>query len=65
MMLTNYPFDSALVAERQRERLDHIERMPRPRRSRGPRHSRRSMSRWSFAGWLFGPSRQGGGAAAT
>jgi hypothetical protein len=40
MMLTNYPFDRALVAERQRELRDHPERARRARHRRPPKPSR-------------------------
>jgi hypothetical protein len=65
MRLTNYPFDRALVAERQRDRLDHAERMRRTRRRRGPRETRRSTARSRFTSWLLGPSTQRRRAAAT
>jgi hypothetical protein len=65
MMLTNYPFNRALVAERQRDRLNHAERMQQTRRNRRPRQTRRSTTRWSLASWLLGPSTQSRGAAGT
>ena len=65
MILTNYPFDRELVAERQRDRLDNAERMRRTRRSREPRQIRRSTTRSRFTSWLLGPSTQRRGAAAT
>jgi hypothetical protein len=54
MILTNYPFDRALVAERQRDQLDHPERMRRTRRARGTRQTRPSTARSRFASWLLG-----------
>jgi hypothetical protein len=56
VILTNYPFDRALVAERQRNRLAHSERMRRAERSREPRPTRRLTARWSFTSWLRGAS---------
>jgi hypothetical protein len=57
-MLTNYPIDRALVAERQRGRLAQAERVRRTRLSRGPRHTRRSTTWRRFAAWLLGASTQ-------
>jgi hypothetical protein len=65
MILTNYPFDRALVAERQRDLLDHAGRMRRTRRGRGPRQTRPSTTRSKFASWLLGHSAQHRGAAGT
>jgi hypothetical protein len=65
MRLTNYPFDRALVAECQRDRLDHVERMRGTRRRRGPRETRRSTTRSRFTSWLLGLSTLRRRAAAT
>jgi hypothetical protein len=63
VILTNYPFDRELVAERQRDRLAHSERMRRTEWSRGPRPTRRP--RWSFTSRLRGVATQSRGAATT
>ena len=65
MILTNYPFDRALVAERQRDQLDHAERMRRTGRSRGSKPTRRSTTRWRFTGWPRGPAAESRRAVAT
>jgi hypothetical protein len=52
MILTNYPFDRALVAERRRDPLDHAEPMRRTSRERWPTQTRLSTTRSSFASWL-------------
>ena len=65
MILTNYPFNRALVAERQRDPLEHAERIRRTRRGRGPRQTRQSTTRSRFASWLRGHSAQHRGAAGT
>ena len=53
MMLTNYPIDHALVAERQRDTLDHAERRRRSRGSRR-RQSRLSKTPVALRSWLIG-----------
>jgi hypothetical protein len=63
MILTNYPFDRALVAERRRDPLDHAE--PMRRTSRGPRPIRLFMTRSRFASWLRARSARHRGAAGT
>jgi hypothetical protein len=56
MRLTNYPFDRALVAERQRDRPAHSEQMRRTGRHRGPGQKRHPTTRSRFASWLRGPA---------
>jgi hypothetical protein len=56
MMLTNYPFNRELVAERQRNRLEHPERVPRGRLGRPPRAARFSTADRTWVSWLLRPS---------
>ncbi len=63
MILTNYPFDRALVAERRRYPLDHAEPMRRTSRGRGPTQPRLSTTRLRFGSWLRGRSAQHRGTA--
>ena len=63
MILTNYPFDRALVAKRHRDQLDQGERMRRTRRSRGLAPTRRPSTWTRFANWLVGPAVLSRGAA--
>jgi hypothetical protein len=65
MILTNYPFDRALVAERRRDPLGHPELIRRTRRGRGPRQTRPSRAKSRFASWLLGHAAQNRGAAGT
>ena len=58
MMLTNYPIDRALVAERQRERLGYADRTRRTRGTRGGNPTLPSTTRWRFTSWLLGRSLQ-------
>ena len=58
MMLTDYPFNRALVAERQRERRLYAEEMRRFR-PMGDSDPARFSVRRTFAGWLLGRSRKG------
>jgi hypothetical protein len=63
MKLTNYPFDRALVAQRQRDRLDDAERVRHTRQHQsGP--ARPPTTRRSFTNWLRGSSTQSRRAAA-
>ena len=55
MMLTNYPLNRELVAERQRKRLEYAERVPRARLGRSPRPTRFSTLRWKLSSWLPDP----------
>ena len=61
MMLTNYPINRALVAERQRERLGYAERTRRIRGTRGGSPTLPSTTRWRFTSWLLGRSLQSRG----
>ena len=62
MMLTNYPLDRALVAERQRDQRADAERRRRARPSRPSRPSRLSSLRWRLPSWLPRPSTRRGDA---
>jgi hypothetical protein len=63
VILTNYPFDRALVAERQRERLAEVQQIRRTGRHRGPGQKRTPTNPRSFITWLRGPATQSRGAA--
>jgi hypothetical protein len=58
MMLTNYPIDRELVAQRQRKRLEYAERTRRSRRIRKSDPSRSATAPWSFTSWLLGRTTQ-------
>jgi hypothetical protein len=53
MMLTNYPLNRALVAERQRDQRDHAERARRARQGRPTKPPRFSTFTWKLAPWLL------------
>lgn len=59
MMLTNYPFNRELVAQRQRERFEHAQRSGRSQRTRASRTTWPATG-WTFASWLLGRSTQSG-----
>jgi len=67
MTLTNYPFNRELVAERQRKRLEHAERVPRARLGRPPRAIRFATAVGTWVSWLLRPSsrRRGNAGPAT
>ena len=56
MMLTNYPFNRELVAERQRKRLEHAEPVPRAPLDRPPRPTRFPTAVGTWVSWLLRPS---------
>ena len=65
MMLTNYPFNRELVAERQRDQRAGAGSKRRARPSRPPRPSRLSTLKSKVSSWLARPSiRRGDGTGA-
>ena len=61
MMLTNYPLNRELVAERQRQRRD-ADRARRARDRRPPTPSRFSTGNWRLPSWLLHPTTRRSGA---
>jgi hypothetical protein len=56
MMLTNYPLNRELVAERRRNRLQHAEPGPCAPLDRPPRPTRSSTADGTWVSWLLRPS---------
>jgi hypothetical protein len=53
MMLTNYPLNRELVAERQRKRRGYASRAPRAPLGRPPRPTRISAAEGTWVSWLL------------